>query len=92
MDQQDVAYNHPGVPLDRGIYDAFAATFEDPIRIQGSTSTIECATDDSSPIMEDCANAMIAPLYNPGMGSLRGKKDGQWWSGVSNLYFLFFIR
>ena len=58
MDQQDPAYNHPGVPLPRDDYEAFAATFEDGIGALSGTSEITCETDDSSPLADDCTIAM----------------------------------
>ena len=58
MDQQDPAYNHPGVPLPRDEYEAFAATLDDGIEALSGTSDITCETDDSSPFADDCTAAM----------------------------------
>ena len=83
--QQDPAYQKPGVPLDRGTAQAFAAAWADTDTISTSSDDVKCETSDGSPIVADCTHAFATLLQFPGMGVLHGKKGGTWWAGVSAL-------
>ncbi|KAH7084167.1 hypothetical protein FB567DRAFT_580786 [Paraphoma chrysanthemicola] len=79
---QDPAYNNPGVPLDRGLYQSFAETFEDSDKIHGQTSEIDCNIQDVNQLAnrEDCSAAIATGMLTPVVALLAGRKDGQWWA------------
>lgn len=81
--QQDPAYQKPGVPLDRGTAEAWAAVWADTDSISASSDDVKCETSDASPAMDDCTHAFNSLLQSPSVGVLHGKKDGTWWAGVS---------
>jgi hypothetical protein len=84
---QDPAYNNPGVPLDRGIYNSFAETFEDKDKMHGQASEIDCNIQvvNAMANREDCSAAIATGMLTPIVGLLAGRKGGQWWASVSGL-------
>jgi hypothetical protein len=82
---QDAAYNQPGVPLDRGVYNSFAEIFEDQPKFSALTSDIDCKYEDTSKmaVKEDCMAALAGGMMHPIVGLMQGKKGGQWWASVS---------
>ena len=81
--KQDPAYQKPGVPLDRGTAEAWAAVWADTDSVSASSDDVKCETSDASPAMDDCTHAFNSLLQSPSVGVLHGKKDGTWWAGVS---------
>lgn len=84
---QDPAYNMPGVPLDRGVYNSFSETFENgnPDMMYGQSSEIDCAVGDVNNLamQEDCYAALATGMMHPVVGLLQGRNRGQWWASVS---------
>jgi len=84
---QDPAYNKPGVPLDRGVYNSFSETFENDNAdmMYGQSSEIDCSVGDGSKLaqQEDCYAALATGMMHPVVGLLQGRKGGQWWASVS---------
>src|SRR2546430_13796704 len=52
-DQQDLVYQKPGVPLDRGLYSAFASWGDNDVSTS-TASNVKCETTAGSPDMMDC--------------------------------------
>ncbi|KAL8787177.1 MAG: hypothetical protein Q9213_002393 [Squamulea squamosa] len=79
MDKQDPAYNHPGVPLDRGDYEAVSATWGLEVNALSGLSEITCEDiGDKSALADDCSKAM--PAWLAGVAERR-PKGGQFWAG-----------
>ncbi|KAL9594699.1 MAG: hypothetical protein Q9219_006884 [cf. Caloplaca sp. 3 TL-2023] len=79
MDVQDPAYNHPGVPLDRGDYEAVSATWGLEVNALSGISEITCEDiGDESALAVDCSMAM--PDWLAGATESR-PKGGQYWAG-----------
>ncbi|KAL8770091.1 MAG: hypothetical protein Q9209_004129 [Squamulea sp. 1 TL-2023] len=79
MDLQDPAYNHSGVPLDRGDYDAVSATWGLEVNALSGLSEISCEDiGDKSALADDCSKAM--PSWLAGIAEKR-PKGGQYWAG-----------
>jgi hypothetical protein len=82
---QDPAYNHPEVPLDRGVYKAFSETFNQGGKMHGQSSPVDCSVKDPAkmPLWEDCSAAIASGIQNLIVGLLQGRKGGNWWATVS---------
>lgn len=82
--KQDPAYQKPGVPLDRGTSEAWAAVWADADSISTSSKNdVACEVSNDIPSMDDCTHAFESLLQFPGQQILHGKKGGSWWAGVS---------
>ena len=82
--KQDPVFRKPGVPLDRGMAEAFAQAWASADIITASAGEDnKCGNADDSPLISDCTHAMSSLLAAPGDTVSRGKKGGTWWAGVS---------
>jgi hypothetical protein len=91
LEQQDPIYQKPGVPLDRGKYQAFADAWGgNYLTTTTSSSELWCAKDGQMPTFSDCAAAMANLLANPGSIVPPGKKDDIWQGGVSGVSHICF--
>lgn len=77
MDQQDPAYRHEGVPLEREEYEALAEYFDGGDRLK---SSIECRTSDASPKLDDCAAAMTWFTDYADLQLQIGRKGRKYWA------------
>ncbi|KAL8995624.1 MAG: hypothetical protein Q9169_004667 [Polycauliona sp. 2 TL-2023] len=80
MDMQDPAYNHPGVPLDRGEFEAVSATWGLQVNALSGLSEISCDNSgDKSALASDCSSA----ITEKGLaGTVESRpKGGQYWAG-----------
>lgn len=71
--------------LNRGIYNAFADTFDDPIKSFGGASRIDCQVDNNAPVIKDCSHAKSNLLISPArlLDDDKKKKRRKNWAGVS---------
>lgn len=80
---QDPVYQKPGVPMDRGMQEAWAETWgKEDLTAADKDSPVKCETSDGSPKVEDCRHAFGSLLQNPQVPVTAGKKGKTYWAGV----------
>ncbi|PLN85513.1 hypothetical protein BDW42DRAFT_160637 [Aspergillus taichungensis] len=79
---QDPVYQKPGVPMDRGMQEAWAETWgKEDLTAADKDSPVKCETSGGSPKVEDCRHAFGALLQSPHVPATAGKEGKTWWAG-----------
>ncbi|CAI6334418.1 unnamed protein product [Periconia digitata] len=78
-DKQDPVYQKPGVPMDRGLQEAFAQTFKKDDVDGVEDKEIKCSTSDSSPELDTCLKVLESAASYPDLWVSAGSKNKSWW-------------
>jgi hypothetical protein len=81
-DKQDPVYQKPGVPLDRGLQESWALTWEKNDLYGMDDKDITCNTSEKSPSVEDCLPVLNSSTTFPDGWVSAGLKGKSWWPEV----------